>query len=156
MRSGRDPVSMMGVPGMRRVPGGMNPGGMMPGMPRAMMPGMPGAMMPGMPGAMMPGMPGGMLPGTPGLLSMVGKLPGAPLMPSFIPGGDSDGWEYSVSRRNRSVKEGLIPSPNTLPSKTFAVPPTGAGLRTNSANMKLLPQGRALVGKSSALLCLHM
>lgn len=58
--------------------------------------------------------PGSMMPGMPGLLLVTGKIPGsAPLMPNFISGVDSEGWEYSVSRKNKSAREGLMSVSNT-------------------------------------------
>lgn len=117
----------------------------------------------GAPGVMgMPGLgnnfplsrPGSMMPGMPGLLPGSGKMPGAaPVVPNFNPVVDSEGWEtYSVNRKNKIPREGLIPSPSVMPSGPLGMQALGS--RPNSVTSKLLPPGSggSFLGRPSALL----
>eukprot|EP00250_Pteridium_aquilinum_P004367 c14581_g1_i1 orf=369-2852(+) len=96
---------------------------------------------------------GGVMPGMPSLLPGGGKMPGAtPTVPSFIPVGDSEGWETYSKSKNKIPREGLIPAPNVMPGRPLVGAPA-SGPRPNSASSKLLPQGtNAFFGRPSALL----
>eukprot|EP00250_Pteridium_aquilinum_P011831 c20336_g1_i2 orf=506-3106(+) len=117
----------------------------------------------GAPGVMgLPGMgnnfpqvrPGNMMPGMPGLLPVTAMMPGpAPLLPNFFPGvPDSEGWQYSMARRNKMGREGLMPPPNVLPGGPYGMPVVG--MRPNFANTKFSSQGNSgiYMGRPSALL----
>lgn len=116
--------------------------------------GSPGVMgMPGIGNNFALSRPGSMMPGMPGLLP-VSKMPGAaPLMPGYIPVMESEGWEtFSIGRKSKIGKEGLVPTLNMIPGRTVGIPTSGP--KPNSASSKLLLQGSgsSFLGRPSALL----